>query len=588
MKFIKENDIYKLFNLLSKKRKRGLYFIFILLIFNSIAESFSLLTLIPLLSIFLSTDNKNFDPFLDEIFNFLNINNNSQILLILTISFCFGILFSTLFKLLNNWCITRITAKINIDLSYAIFRNNIYQSYTSYLKKNSAEILSLVIEKTSMASGALSSLLYLLTNLIISFVIIFSLFIYSWKIMFLSLLVLVIYYVSIYQLVKKRLLNNGEKIAINDPKKIMIIQESMGGFRELAINGTQEIFIKLFKKYMTISRISAANAEFTSFFPRAILEAILFFSIAIIGYSFSKPDANINKIEILTILGAFIYALQRLLPMIQQIYTSLAGLKVKYTSIRFIIADLECNKASKGILIPSKNLVSFKENIVFKDINYSYEAGGKSKNILENINLKINKGECIGIFGETGSGKSTFLDILMGLIKPSNGNLYIDNIDISRDEIKGNWTLNISHVPQSIFLRDATIAENIAFGESLNTIDFELLERASQIAHIYNFIKKRDQGFMTKVGERGIRLSGGQRQRIAIARAIYQNKNLLVLDEATSALDENTEKNIINSIIKNRKELTIIMVTHRIKSLLYCDKVFEIKDKKVLKKNNLK
>ena len=588
MKFIKENDIYKLFNLLSKKRRRGLYFIFILLIFNSIAESFSLLTLIPLLSIFLSTDNKNFDPFLDEIFNFLNINNNSQILLILTISFCFGILFSTLFKLLNNWCITRITAKINIDLSYAIFRNNIYQSYTSYLKKNSAEILSLVIEKTSMASGALSSLLYLLTNLIISFVIIFSLFIYSWKIMFLSLLVLVIYYVSIYQLVKKRLLNNGEKIAINDPKKIMIIQESMGGFRELAINGTQEIFIKLFKKYMTISRISAANAEFTSFFPRAILEAILFFSIAIIGYSFSKPDANINKIEILTILGAFIYALQRLLPMIQQIYTSLAGLKVKYTSIRFIIADLECNKASKGILIPSKNLVSFKENIVFKDINYSYEAGGKSKNILENINLKINKGECIGIFGETGSGKSTFLDILMGLIKPSNGNLYIDNIDISRDEIKGNWTLNISHVPQSIFLRDATIAENIAFGESLNTIDFELLERASQIAHIYNFIKKRDQGFMTKVGERGIRLSGGQRQRIAIARAIYQNKNLLVLDEATSALDENTEKNIINSIIKNRKELTIIMVTHRIKSLLYCDKVFEIKDKKVLKKNNLK
>ena len=588
MKFIKENDIYKLFNLLSKKRRRGLYFIFILLIFNSIAESFSLFTLIPLLSIFLSTDNKNFDPFLDEIFNFLNINNNFQILLILTISFCFGILFSTLFKLLNNWCITRITAKINIDLSYAIFRNNIYQSYTSYLKKNSAEILSLVIEKTSMASGALSSLLYLLTNLIISFVIIFSLFIYSWKIMFLSLLVLVIYYVSIYQLVKKRLLNNGEKIAINDPKKIMIIQESMGGFRELAINGTQEIFIKLFKKYMTISRISAANAEFTSFFPRAILEAILFFSIAIIGYSFSKPDANINKIEILTILGAFIYALQRLLPMIQQIYTSLAGLKVKYTSIRFIIADLECNKASKGILIPSKNLVSFKENIVFKDINYSYEAGGKSKNILENINLKINKGECIGIFGETGSGKSTFLDILMGLIKPSNGNLYIDNIDISRDEIKGNWTLNISHVPQSIFLRDATIAENIAFGESLNTIDFELLERASQIAHIYNFIKKRDQGFMTKVGERGIRLSGGQRQRIAIARAIYQNKNLLVLDEATSALDENTEKNIINSIIKNRKELTIIMVTHRIKSLLYCDKVFEIKDKKVLKKNNLK
>ena len=181
------------------------------------------------------------------------------------------------------------------------------------------------------------------------------------------------------------------------------------------------------------------------------------------------------------------------------------------------------------------------------------------------------------IVGESGSGKSTFLDIFMGLLPPQKGKILIDDIDISKNEFQYYWTTKISHVPQIIFLKEGTIAENIAFGELSANIDYDLLKRSAKSAQIYQFIKKTKNGFQTLVGERGIKLSGGQRQRIAIARALYNAGEVLVLDEATSALDENTERNIIESIVRNYVDLTILMVSHRMESLKSCNRIFQVK-----------
>ena len=194
---------------------------------------------------------------------------------------------------------------------------------------------------------------------------------------------------------------------------------------------------------------------------------------------------------------------------------------------------------------------------------------------MKNINLEINKGDHIGIYGETGSGKSTFLDILMGLLPPTKGSIYIDKINISQNNYQNYWTSKISHVPQTVFLKEGSIAENIAFGEDKSEIDFDLLNKAANVAQLANFIKQSSLGFQSVVGERGIMLSGGQRQRIAIARAIYKSRDILILDEATSALDEDTEKNNkINS--KNYRKLTVIMVTHRLSSLENCNRIFKV------------
>jgi len=217
--------------------------------------------------------------------------------------------------------------------------------------------------------------------------------------------------------------------------------------------------------------------------------------------------------------------------------------------------------------------LNFNNKIVLKNISYSYD---QSNNILKNINLEINKGDHIGIYGETGSGKSTFLDILMGLLPPSKGSIYIDKINISQNNYQNYWTSKISHVPQTVFLKEGSIAENIAFGEDKLEIDFDLLNKAANVAQLENFIKQSSLGFQSVVGERGIMLSGGQRQRIAIARAIYKSRDILILDEATSALDEDTEKKIIKSILRDYRKLTVIMVTHRLSSLENCNRIFKV------------
>ena len=232
----------------------------------------------------------------------------------------------------------------------------------------------------------------------------------------------------------------------------------------------------------------------------------------------------------------------------------------------------------------SRKKIYFKKDISFKNISLEYS---KENNILDNLNFNISKGDIVGIYGETGSGKSTLLDIIMGLVSPTRGVINIDNVDISPNNFIFNWTINFAHVPQNIFLKEATIEENIAFGLEPEDIDFDLLVKSAKVAHIYSFIKNTEKGFKTMVGERGILLSGGQRQRIAIARAIYKSRKVLVLDEATSALDAMTEEKILKSIVNMDKDLTIIMVTHRTSTLNKCNRVFRVIDKKIIEEKKV-
>lgn len=216
-----------------------------------------------------------------------------------------------------------------------------------------------------------------------------------------------------------------------------------------------------------------------------------------------------------------------------------------------------------------------------ENITFSYEVGNIHKDVLSEVSLLINKGDYVGIYGKTGSGKSTLLDILMGLLKAKEGKIYFNNIDLYSSNNIYSWRDLISHVPQEVFLKEGTIKENIIFDKPQEVIDHEWLIHSAKVAQILSFVRSLEEGFNTRVGERGIRLSGGQKQRISIARAIYSKKKILVLDESTSALDEKTEKLVIDSIRNLNKDLTIIMVTHRLKSLSNCNKVFKVISSKV-------
>ena len=569
MDFLSKNKIYQLFSFLNNRRKKHIYFLFILILLNGIVESLSISTVIPFLSLMFSKE-YNFDYTILDRYIPINVNNSDQLFSFFTLLFCFFIVFSTFFRIFNNWYILKLTAKIDTDLSNLIFKNNIYQPYLNYTKKSSSRIISLILEKVAASASALSSLFKILHSSIIGLFIIVSLLFFNWKIVIISFIFLYIFYILISKKVRKILYKNGQILSINAPLRIKILQESFIGFRDIIINSTENIYFNLFDNHNSIIKNKTANSEFLISTPKYLIEGISFFFISITAYFIAKSNTGITNM--IATIGAFIYALQRLLPLIQQTYAAWASFKVKSAYINDILQELNNVQINKRNFNKMDEL-NFNNKIVLKNISYSYD---QSNNILKNINLEINKGDHIGIYGETGSGKSTFLDILMGLLPPSKGSIYIDKINISQNNYQNYWTSKISHVPQTVFLKEGSIAENIAFGEDELEIDFDLLNKAANVAQLENFIKQSSLGFQSVVGERGIMLSGGQRQRIAIARAIYKSRDILILDEATSALDEDTEKKIIKSILRDYRKLTVIMVTHRLSSLENCNRIFKV------------
>ena len=574
MIFLKTNPLFRLFTFFSARRKKELYFLFLLLILNGILESFSIVAIIPFITIITVPDQLNNIPFIGDLLNFVGFNDPAQSLLLITILFCIFISLSTFLRLFNAHYIIKLTTNLEIELSKSIFKNNIFQSYLNYTKKSSSLVIDITVDKVSATSSALSAFLTLIGSSILGVFIISSLLVINWKIVFLGSVFLIIYYLVIIQKIKNKLSNNGKLLATLGPSRVRLLQEVFFGFRDVRVNETEKVYIDMFNQIDSQIKLMTAQSAFISIFPRYLVEGLIMVILAVLGLKISL--SNYNLTALLPLFGSFIYAVQKLLPLIQLIYSTWANYRLRYMSICEVVKELESNK--KFTNPKYKRNVNFNHNIKFENIMFSYGSGSL---IFENVNLKINKGEHVGIYGETGSGKSTFLDILIGLIPPQKGRILVDKVDLNNKKLHFDWTSNIAHVSQNIFLKEGTIAENIAYGKTIPEINFELLTKVSKTAHIYDFIEQTNDGFYTFVGERGVMLSGGQRQRIAIARALYNCKQVLVLDEATSALDHETEEKIINSI-KKYENMTIFMVTHRLKSLGMCDRVFRVENKKII------
>ena len=327
-----------------------------------------------------------------------------------------------------------------------------------------------------------------------------------------------------------------------------------------------------------IYRRKLASNKFITFSPRYIIENIGFIFIAILAYKFSNDNSATQNG--LPVLGTFAVAAQKLLPSMQQCYNSIGTIRSNKSSVFKVLEILN----QKNYIIDSKEIkpLNFKDSISLSNIAFKYPY---SKNfILRDVSLLIKKGERIGVIGKQGVEKRLITDILMGLLKPTKGSIKIDGVNLYKKnipEILFQWRLAIAHVPQNIYLSDKTIAENIAFGIPIDKIDFSKLEKVSKKAQIFDFIKSSKNKFLTKVGENGLKLSGGQRQRIGIARALYNDAQIIFFDEATSALDNITEKALINSLNLLDSNLTIIIVAHRLSTIKNCDRVIKVEDLKL-------
>ena len=464
---------------------------------------------------------------------------------------------------------TRFSYAIGADFSLSAFTNVLYQPYSIHLSRNSATVINRIIGQIATLVSSILLFLNLVSSLITLLFLTLLISFINLKGAIFIYVILCASYLSIYFYVRPKLNRASERVSESSEKIMRILQEGLGGIRDIILDGTQKYFSKIFEVAEQRLRRAQGNIVILSSGPKFIIETVgVFLLLCLSVIVFRSKSADL----IVPILGTVAFSAQRILPLFQQIFSSWSGIVGNSVQARNALDLLHEKK--EAIEFPEDNELSinFENSIELRNISYSYPSG---ECVLSNISLTIRKGEKIGIIGASGSGKSTLLDVVMGLLIPSSGEIKVDDL-IIRDKYLQGWRSKIAHVPQSLYLADASIAENIAFGVPKSQIQYDKVIKCAEFARIDTVVNQWPAKYHTNVGERGSRLSGGQRQRVGVARALYKNASIILFDEATSALDGETESQVMESIEGIDRSITIIMIAHRLSTLQGCSKIVQI------------
>ncbi len=539
---------------------------------SGLAELVSLGAVLPFLGVLSDPELLWQQPFIKEYAIQIGLTNPSQLLLPVTFVFTLVVVFGAFIRLTNLWLNGRLAAAIGSDLSCEAYRRTLYQPYEVHLQLNSAAVITSITTHINRTIAAISAFLQMITALVVSLGLLTGLLLIDWTIA-LSVSVL---FGSVYYLLavtaRRELRINSQLISETAKQQIKALQEGLGAIRDVLLDGNQGLYVDIYREADVPQRKKQVRNQFLGIFPRYAVEALGLVSIALLGGLLVYQQGS--DAAVIPLLGAIALGAQRLLPALQQVYSGWSRLKSFNADLAGVLALL--NQPLPPSEVASEALQFF-DSIRFDSVYFGYGPG--QKDVIGGGDLEIRCGERIALIGSTGSGKSTTVDLLMGLLKPNAGRILIDGNDLhdpSHPERLSAWRLSIAHVPQSIYLADSTIAENIAFGLPHHMIDMELLKIAAEQAQIARFIESMPSGYSSFVGERGIRLSGGQRQRIGIARALYKQAKVVVLDEATSALDISTEDAVIKAVESLSRDLTIIMIAHRLSTIEHCDRVIRL------------
>ena len=574
--------VIKLINFLSKKRQKQLLILLVLMLLSAISEVISLGAVIPFLGVLVAPEKIFSNPLISNYIKEWGITNSEQLILPLTIVFSISALIAGTIKIIYLWASNRLAFACGADLGIDIYKRTLYQPYSIHISRNSSEVISGITTKVNgVVFGVLIPLLTLISSAIILIAIAITLYLIDPKTASIAAFVFGGSYFLITILSKKRLNKNSVKISTEQTKVVKVIQEGLGGIRDLILDGTQEVYVEIYKKADKRLRSAQGNNAFIGQSPRYIMEALGMVLIAGFAYALNNRDGEISTA--LPVLGALALGAQRLLPALQQIYYAWTNIAGSNATIKDAILLLEQPIKNNNIKIKGKTKTA--GDICIDNVSFSFSE--QEPCVIKNINVNIRRGSIVGLIGKTGSGKSTLLDVVMGLLEPTHGQVLVNGRKLKDEEMR-DWQNSIAHVPQNIYLSDATIAENIAFGEIPENIDLNRVKRAAVKAQIDEFIENSVLGYNTKVGERGIRLSGGQRQRIGIARALYKKAEILVLDEATSALDNETELKVMKEIEKLKSGLTVLIIAHRTSTLKHCDIIIKMESGEMIQKGTYK
>lgn len=557
---------------LSLSRHRQFRLLAILTILSAFSEVVSLGSVIPFIAAITQPEKVMEYSLVANFAEIIGVTKGSDLVVPLAIAFGFAAVVAGCLRLSLVWATIQFGNGCGADLSIELYKRTLFQPYSVHISRSSSEIISGITQKVAAITGVLTSVTVFLTSVFLFISIVATLIIVDPVMALAAASSFGFAYILIATLTKKRLEVNSSIVAEQQNQVVKALQEGLGSIRDVLLDGSQNIYVEIYDKAVNKVRRGFVQNAFINQFPRYAMESLGLVLIAIFVLVLNKSGTINDSLSILAFLAL---GAQRLLPIIQQIYGNWSVV----VGNRYALSDvLELLHQPLPEYIYNKDIepIDFKEKITLKNISFRYDKNNPF--IFKDINLDIVKGSVIGVIGSTGSGKSTIVDILMGLLKPTTGKLLVDNIEINSDDLQASLQRSIAHVPQSIYLTDSTIAENIAFGVPYDEIDFDLVKSAAEQAQLSEFIDGRIKKYNEVVGERGVRLSGGQRQRIGIARALYKNAKIIVFDEATSALDDKTEKAVMETIERLSSELTMVIIAHRISTLRNCSQIIEIKD----------
>lgn len=567
------NLISFFWSILSRKRRIQILIILILNFISAIIDIISIASVMPFI-----TAITNPDKLVSHFFYTKFLHNyifNNDLIFSITLFFIVLNIFSAAIRYISSYLTIRVIFITGSDIGQELYRVTLLQDYEFYTRTNSSELISIIGSKGgTIITNGVTPVINIINNIILYIILLSALLYVNPTVTVFTILIFISIYGLIVFFIKPIIRKEGQIVSEALDVTIKVLQESFGGIREIIFNNSHQQHIAKYNENERTLRNSQSKSGIIMNFPKFIVEPLGMIILAIIAYYLFVTSSKSNPLAELVLITL---TFQRLLPIMQQLFSNWSTLVNSLPALEDVIQLI--SKKPKIEVRDASDRFLWSEKITLKNVYFKYLS--RPNYILENVGVEIVKGEVLGFVGKSGSGKSTFIDIISGLIYPESGQMYVDKQIIDSDLLLSQWRNEIAVVSQRIFLLDCSLLENIAFGESLDQINQERVKLALNLADLSNTVSNLPDGLNTKLGERGVQLSGGQLQRIGIARAFYKNASVLILDEITSSLDNETEAEIIKSISKLKSKFTILMISHKISTLDICDKVYEVKNRSI-------
>jgi ATP-binding cassette, subfamily B, bacterial PglK len=564
-----KNILRKISFILDKKDKKFVKLLLVFSIVISIIETAGVSIIMPFIAVSSDFSLIETNEYYFSVYSFFNFNNSVEFVTSFGIILILFYIFRSAINLFYFHMVSRFSQSRRHLLAHRLFKSYLGMSYLNFLDKNSSELTKAIVTEAQLLSGMIGAILLLISEIFI-IIFIYSMMLYvNYEVTFVLTFILGIGAFFLIKIVSKRIKKEGVKREYFQKDFYEIINSTLSNFKLIKLQSKKQNVLNRFEEVSyNFSRSNIVTATLDHL-PRLFLEAVGFSLIALmITFLVWQNKEDISLF--LPTISMFVLSLYRLMPSVNRIINSYNSILYNIRALDIIYNDLFYDVESLG-----EENISFEENITLKNVSFSYG----NNVILKNIDWTIKKGEKVAFIGESGSGKSTLVDVIIGLHRPTTGSIEIDGQLLTDENIKG-FRRKIGYIPQSVYLFDGTVIQNVAFGMDVNE---ERVKSVLSKANILEFLEKQEHGIHTKVGEGGVKLSGGQKQRIAIARALYNDPEILILDEATSALDIETETEIMKEIYNLSKRKTLIIIAHRLSTLKGCETIYEVRDGEVRK-----